>query len=448
MSQKPIETTLASFIERLRGDAGDAKGTSTLARFLRTTTGAAKVATRIWRARGREGLESADEAALEELVRQLGMLKGIPMKMGQLVGFLELDLPEDMRQLFAVLQTQSQPTPFEEVARTVREDLGGAGASLVAAMDPNPVAIASIGQVHRAVLEGGAVAVKVRHPQVEQSIRSDLSGAALATAIAGRMLPGIGASAREFVGEARDRFLEECDYQLEAERQQLFHRLFAGHPDIVVPEVRGAWCGPRVLTSSWEDGRDLEAFVASATQPERDRAGRALFEAYVGTLYRRGVFHADPHPGNYRFRQGGRVVLFDYGCVRVFEPEVVAAFVALAEAVRAGAEGRMRAALRGLGAEPSANAAAFSRIRALLEAFFAPLLQPGAHPIDSSVVLDLRQVVSDKLAIARMRLPGKLLFLMRLRFGLYSVLARLGAVCDWGALEAGWAEETRRPPGP
>ena len=136
-------------------------------------------------------------------------------------------------------------------------------------------------------------------------------------------------------------------------------------------------------------------------------------------------------------------MLFDYGCIRVFEPEVVSAFVALAKAVRAGDEDRMRSALRGLGAEPSASAKAFSRIRALLEGFFAPMLTPGPHPIDASVVLDLRQMASDKLAIARIRLPGKLLFLMRLRFGLYSVLARLGAVCDWSALETGWADQPR-----
>jgi hypothetical protein len=71
------------------------------------------------------------------------------------------------------------------------------------------------------------------------------------------------------------------------------------------------------------------------------------------------------------------------------------------------------------------------------------MLAPGPHPIDASVVLNLQQMASDKLAIARIRLPGQLLFLMRLRFELYSVLARLGAVCDWSLLEAGWADEPR-----
>jgi predicted unusual protein kinase regulating ubiquinone biosynthesis (AarF/ABC1/UbiB family) len=443
-----FEHHLAGFVERLRAGPADSRAQSRLGRFLRTAAGAAELASRIWRARGKEGLEALDEAALEALVRQLGRLKGIPMKVGQLVGFLELDLPEDMRQLFAVLQTQSQPTSFEEITAFVKEDLGGSADALLATMDRHPVSVASIGQVHRAAPGGRAAAVKVRHPHVEESIRSDLSGAIVATAIAGRLLPGIGASAREFVNEAKARFLEECDYQLEAERQRLFHGAFTGHPDIVVPEVLDPWCGPRVLTSSWEEGLDLESFVASATQAERDRAGRALFEAYVGTLYRRGLLHADPHPGNYRFRPGGAVVLFDYGCVRVFEPEVVAALVALADGARRRDEDRVRSALRGLGAEPSADPGAFSGIQALLEGFFAPLLTAGPHAVDSSVALDLRRLTSDKLAIARMRLPGKLLFLMRLRFGLYSVLARLGAVCDWGELEASWAQRGLSRPSP
>jgi predicted unusual protein kinase regulating ubiquinone biosynthesis (AarF/ABC1/UbiB family) len=360
------------------------------------------------------------------------------------MGFLEMDLPVEVRRLFAVLQTQSRATPFSVIEGILREDLGEAAGPLVAGMVQRPASVASVGQVHQAVLpRGERVAVKVRHPGIEEAMRSDLSGAAAATAIARLLLPGVGASASEFVDEAKQRFLEECDYQLEADRQRLFGRIFEGHPDVVVPRVFDAWCGPRVLTTSWEGGRDFDAFIAVATQAERDQAGRALFEAYVGTLYRRGVFHADPHPGNYRFREDGRVVLFDYGCVRVFRAEEVAAFIGLVDAVRSGDEDGMRASLRGLGAEPGASAKAFARVRMLLEGFFALVLTPGAHRVDSSVVVNLRQIVSDKMAIARMRVPRKLLFLLRIRFGLYSVLANLGAVCDWSSIEAGWAEEAR-----
>lgn len=443
MVQEPFDQILEKFVEGLRSSSS-APPSSRLGRILRNLRGGVGIAARVWRSRGGSVLERSDQASLEDLVARLGELKGVPMKVGQLMGFLEMDLPEEARRLFAVLQTQSQATPFGTIERILRADLGEAASALLTGMAQQPVSVASIGQVHQAVLPGGErAAVKVRHPGIEQAIRSDLSAAVAATAIARLLLPGVGMSASEFVDEARERFLEECDYQLEAERQRLFGRIFEGHPDILVPQVLDAWCGPRVLTTSWEDGQDFDAFVAVATQAERDRAGRALFDAYVGTLYRRGVFHADPHPGNYRFRGDGRVVLFDFGCVRVFRPEEVAAFIGLVDAVRAGNEDRMRFSLGGLGAEPGASPKAFARIRMLLDGFFAPMLAPGAHRIDSRIALDVRRIAGDKLAVARIRLPGKLLFLLRIRFGLYSVLARLGAVCDWSSIEAGWAEAAR-----
>jgi predicted unusual protein kinase regulating ubiquinone biosynthesis (AarF/ABC1/UbiB family) len=196
----------------------------------------------------------------------------------------------------------------------------------------------------------------------------------------------------------------------------------------------------RVLTSRWESGESFEAFAARATQAERDRAGAALFEFYIGTLYRRGIFHADPHPGNYVFRGDGRVVVFDYGCVRVFAPDAVRAFVALARAVRADDRQQVCAALRGLGAEPSANDAAYQHLRGLLRAFFAPLLVVGRQRIEGRIVVDLRQVTRDKLALARLRLPGRFMFLLRIRFGLYAVLSRLGACADWAEMEQAFAE--------
>jgi hypothetical protein len=113
--------------------------------------------------------------------------------------------------------------------------------------------------------------------------------------------------------------------------------------------------------------------------------------------------------------------------------------------VRADSRARTVSALRGLGAEPSADDAAHAHLRQLLRSFFAPMLQSGAHPIDGRIVLDFKQMTRDKLAIARLRLPGRLLFLFRIRFGLYAVLSRLNAVCDWSEMERNFAWE---PPSP
>lgn len=144
-----------------------------------------------------------------------------------------------------------------------------------------------------------------------------------------------------------------------------------------------------------------------------------------------------------RAGEDGRVVVFDYGCVRVFEPEVTQAFVDLARAVRADDREGIYTALRGLGAEPSANDAAYEHLRKLLRSFFRPMLSPGPQRVDGRIVVDLKRTTRDKMALARLRLPGRFMFLFRIRFGLYAVLSRLGAVCDWAAMEQGFAEGAR-----
>src|SRR5262249_38140171 len=128
-------------------------------------------------------------------------------------------------------------------------------------------------------------------------------------------------------------------------------------------------------------------------------------------------------------------------CVRVFEPEVARSFAELADAVRADRREHIVSALRGLGAEPSADDAAYAHLRQLLRSFFAPMLTSGAHAIDGRIVVDFKQMTRDKLALSRLRLPGRLVFLFRIPFGLCAVLSRLRAVCDWSELERGFAAE-------
>lgn len=422
-SDAPLGHGLGRFARLMRGGIGLARSVASAAR------------------RGDEALGEKDLRKIEAMVTRLGTLKGLPMKLGQIMSYLEIELPEESRQILALLQTQSPATPFAAVEAIVREDLGERAGDLLSGLDPVPVSIASIGQVHRGLLpDGTLVAVKVRHEGIDEAIRSDFRSARMGSAVAAVFVPGMGATVKDFMAELQTRLLEECDYGLEAERQARFAAIFEGHPEILVPRVHPIWSGPRVLTTTWQEGEDLETFHARAAQGERDEAGAALFDFYIGTLYRHGLFHADPHPGNYHFMPGGRVVVFDYGCVREFGTEVTRAFVSLANAVRADDRVAICEALRALGAEPSANAAAYDHLRRLLRSFFGPMLAPGPHPIEGRLVIHTRQIMRDKLAMARLRLPGRLLFLFRIRFGLFAVLSRLGAVADWSALEQGYAK--------
>jgi predicted unusual protein kinase regulating ubiquinone biosynthesis (AarF/ABC1/UbiB family) len=432
MSKDPLELLL----ERLRTEAGTPIPTSSLGRLGRTALTGARVGlgALAGKMHGRDlNLGSLSPEALARLVESFGELKGIAMKVGQILSYVDGSLDPEARQFLAVLQRYSQPQPFAQIEQTIREDLGTRGQALLARFERELVSTASIGQVHRAVLEDGTrVAVKVRHPGIDAAIRADFRAAAVGKLMARALAPGVDIS--EIIDEAQARFLEECDYALEARRQARFVELFAGDEAIAIPDVHLSWSGPRVLTTTWREGADLETFLRSQPSAEaRERAARALYVFYVGTLYRHGLFNADPHPGNLLFAPEGGVTILDYGCVREFDRDTVAGLVRLSRAVRADDEPRIQAALGAIGMpKPAAD---FDVTRGLLRGFFAPLLTPGRHAVPADRAVAMGETVTLKRKLMRMRLPGKLVFLFRIRFGLYAVLSRIGAEYDWASLE-------------
>jgi predicted unusual protein kinase regulating ubiquinone biosynthesis (AarF/ABC1/UbiB family) len=392
------------------------------------------------------GLADLDRATLEALVKRLGKLKGLAMKAGQILAYIDPTMPPEVRDILAVLQTQSQPAEPDELRAAVRADLGECAESLLATLSARPVSVASIGQVHRGRLpDGTEVAVKIRHPGIDTAIRADFKVASVGPVFAGLFVPGGGRATMEGnLEELRTALLEECDYALEGQRQRRFGAWYADHPVIRVPAVHAAWTGPQVLTTTWQPGLSLDGWLArDPGQAERDAAGRALFDFYFGTLYRTGWFHADPHPGNYAFTPDGRIVVYDFGCVREFDRPTVAAFVRLAHAVRDGDDEGMAGAFEALGATWPRKEKAAAYVRDLLRGFFAPVLAEGVRPVDPGAALGFREVQRGKLTLMRSRLPGKLLFLFRIRFGLYAVLARIGARADWRALESELSAQAR-----
>lgn len=392
------------------------------------------------RLRGRElGAVEGDIGDVVRLVERLGDLKGVAMKAGQILAYVDPTLAEELRRSLSVLQTSSSASPFEDVARTVRDAFGVRAGELLDGLVREPIASASIGQVHRARIGARDMAVKVRHPGIVRALEADFAAATIAPLVGGVLGGASRENIESFVSEARTAMLEECDYALEAERQTRFGAWFAHHETLRVPSLVPEWCAPAVLTSEFRPGLPLDVIV-NAEAPVRNRIGTALFELYIGTLYRHGWFHADPHPGNYAFSERGEVMVYDFGCVRSFDAATVRALAALARAIRRDDWASIVEALVALGAPPPSRSAA-AATRSLLRGFFAPLLTPGRRAIEPGEGFRANTILRDKRALAGLRLPGKLLFLFRIRFGLYAVLARLGAVADWSALEEAWAHE-------
>lgn len=257
-----------------------------------------------------------DVASIYHIVASLGQLKAIAMKMGQHLSYVDNSLTDEVRAAMAALQTHSQPMSAAQVTRILSDELGATARPIIDSIDLHPLASASIGQVHRARLPSGTrVAVKIQHEGIARALASDFGPASIATRIAGWLYPGV--PVRELAGEARARVIDECDYRSEARMQRELATVFGYHDVIAIPAVHDAYSTRRVLTTDLVDGMHLDEYLATEpSQAARDRFGQALFDFYVGALLRHGILNGDPHPGNYLFHPDGKLWIVDHGCTR------------------------------------------------------------------------------------------------------------------------------------
>jgi len=253
-----------------------------------------------------------------QVAETLGNMKGAFMKLGQMASYLDVGLPDHVRDALAGLQQDAPPMAADLAAGVVERELGTPPDRLFLEWDPVPIASASIGQVHRAITrDGRAVAVKVQYPGVDDAIRSDLQSAGVIFGAMGMALPGF--EAGPLVEEIRARVIEELDYALEARNTQLFADFYRDHPFIHVPDVVPALSSPRVLTTELAEGVRFDTLL-TWDQDERDLAAETIYRFVFRSLYRLAAFNGDPHPGNYLFRPGGHVTFLDFGLVKRFSP--------------------------------------------------------------------------------------------------------------------------------
>jgi predicted unusual protein kinase regulating ubiquinone biosynthesis (AarF/ABC1/UbiB family) len=269
----------------------------------------------------------------ERYAELLGRSKGALMKAGQMLSFVSLGpaVGEEFQSTYQTALTRLRndaPPMAPELAREVLErELGKPTESIFAEFDWEPLAAASIGQVHAARLhDGRAVAVKVQYPGVAAAIRSDLKNTELLTTflglIGGLSPKKLNLDLRGAAQEMGERITEELDYRLEAANQAEFAERYRGHPFIHVPDVVGELCTDRVLTQELVQGKSWNDALA-AEQELRDSWAEAIHRFLYGSYHYYRVFNADPHPGNYVFHDDGSVSFLDFGCVKRFSRDQV-----------------------------------------------------------------------------------------------------------------------------
>jgi predicted unusual protein kinase regulating ubiquinone biosynthesis (AarF/ABC1/UbiB family) len=256
----------------------------------------------------------------EDVAKELGQMKGVLMKVGQLVSFIAEGLPDEAQQALAALQANAAPMSPTLAASVVEAELGAPPEEVFRRWDDLPVAAASIGQVHRAeTSDRREVAVKVQFPGVSEAIEEDLDGAEVMYAVFSALALN-GLDAKGLVDELRARMREELDYRLEANNLAEFARHFAGHPWVRIPEVVPELSKSRVLTTEWVDGMSWEQFASHASQEHKQRVGEVIWRFGQYSIQRLGAFNGDPHPGNYKFHHDGSVTFLDFGLVKRWTP--------------------------------------------------------------------------------------------------------------------------------
>ncbi|GAA1021818.1 ABC transporter ATP-binding protein [Acrocarpospora pleiomorpha] len=260
--------------------------------------------------------QEIQQRTAEQIFKILGELKGGAMKLGQALSIFEAALPPEIagpyRATLTRLQDAAPPLPAAVVHKVLTEQLGDDWRENFLEFDDRPTAAASIGQVHRAVWhDGRQVAVKIQYPGAGRALMSDFNQLARLGKLFGVLLPGLDIKA--VLGELKERVGEELDYFKEAEAQHAFALEFKDDPDFSVPDVIAA--NEQILVTEWMDGTPLSKIITEGTQEQRDRAGLLLVRFLFASPARVGMLHADPHPGNFRVLDDGRLGVLDFGAV-------------------------------------------------------------------------------------------------------------------------------------
>jgi predicted unusual protein kinase regulating ubiquinone biosynthesis (AarF/ABC1/UbiB family) len=381
-------------------------------------------------------------AVADQLVRQLGQMKGAAMKIGQVLSTIDFDLvPEDQREDFkerlAALRDDAPPVPFAKLEKLLRTELGGPVGQVFAEFSERPVAAASIGQVHRArTHDGRDVAVKVQYPGVAEAVETDLRNMSMLFPLVRRLAPGLDVKA--LGAELRDRIGEELDYEIEAQHQRTVGRVFRGHPHVIVPAVDTALSTRRVLVTEFVEGAPF-AEVKAADEATRDRFGEILYRFFWGLLAKERLVAGDPHPGNYLLTPDGRVCFLDYGLMRRIAPAYLEEEQVLARAVIAEDAEAVHASLTTLGYLPDPGMFEPQQMLEQIAAAGAWFFVPGFRRLDPEYVRSHIEATASPRSphfeqMRRQTLPPQALLLRRMEGLLFSVLGELRAGADWGSL--------------
>jgi predicted unusual protein kinase regulating ubiquinone biosynthesis (AarF/ABC1/UbiB family) len=432
--------------------------TSAVRRFLKLGGLAGRVGASVLTHQALEAVRSDPEKVArrtENLVRNaarivetLGELKGAAMKVGQMLSLHEGLLPPEVAEVLRSLQREAPRVPEEVMEYEIRGALDDFD-DLFEELDLEAFAAASIGQVHRGRLrDGREVAVKIQYPLIEEIVRADLAN--LKTLLKRLFALFSDADFEPLWGELRDVLLSELDYLREADNIRLMAGLYDDEPRVVIPRVVDEATARTVLTMERVDGLAADEACSDRIPAElRDRWGLALVEFQLRGLFVHRVLHADPNLANFAFLEDGRVVVYDFGCVKRVPAPLARAYADAFVAVIEGRVEALPAIFAGIGLTMTDGSPIPVELIAPYIVLVAEVFRknpPYTFGADNQAIY--REVIrlgfADWEAKSDIRMPEDVIFINRSLVGHFGNLSRLCATGPWRDLMLRYASQASR----
>ncbi|GGH73978.1 ABC1 kinase family protein [Phaeocystidibacter marisrubri] len=379
--------------------------------------------------------EDLHKANAQDIYGALSELKGSALKVAQMMSMDQGILPEAYTNQFSLAQYSAPPLSYPLVVRTFQKAFQKSPTDVFDTFSKSAISAASMGQVHRAELDGKLLAVKIQYPGVQDSLESDMR---IVKPMAARLFQLNNSDIDHYLEEVAGRMKEECDYSLELKRSVEISKACAHISGLTFPTYYPELSSDRILTMDWMEGVHLKEFTESNPSYEvRQKVGQALWDFYDYQIHELKSLHADPHPGNFLIREDGTVGVIDFGCVKNLPEKFYHSFFKLTDAEILTNDQKLDDALLELEFYNESDDLELkefisSTMREFLSLLGRPFMEEKFDFGDESyikAVFELGQRFGKDSKIRKIgagRGPADAIYLNRTYFGLYTLLNRLG----------------------
>ncbi|NNF33489.1 MAG: AarF/ABC1/UbiB kinase family protein, partial [Saprospiraceae bacterium] len=388
--------------------------------------------------------DKLDEANAEDIMNSLSKLKGSVLKAAQMLSMDTGLLPKAYADKFQTAQYSVPPLSYPLITRTFRKYFKKNPTELFDTFTPKAVRAASIGQVHKAMLDGNELAVKIQYPGVADSVRNDLK---VAKPLAARLINIKTEELEYYMEEVEEKLIQETDYRLELKRSMSLSEACKHIPNIVFPQYLPEYSSDKIITMEWMDGLHLKEWLeTSPSQEERNRIGQTLWDFYSYQVHALRISHADPHPGNFIITADNQLAVIDFGCVKEIPEDFYDSFFKLVDGDILEDDKALMEVYQSLNMiRPDDTEEEVMMFTALYKEMIELLGRPLRHECfdfsDDSFFNQLNEITERVMRDKKIRKSNAArgsrdsIYLNRIYIGLYAILNEIGAEVETGMKE-------------